>query len=162
MVTLGSNKYKKRTEKDVQLWIETEQDTLTEFYIITRIYRIQSFTYLHFNEIWSQPIDDFEVRRVITVRVEIVLVGLASILPTFNAQLLRAQIPKAQKYSQAVCLFWAFGICVHKSFVWNVGEIDTCCLSPSLSKMFPIFCNTTGSVGVRPNNCKYHSMAWWK
>jgi hypothetical protein len=97
--------YKKRTDKDVQLRIQTEQDTLIEFYIIARII---SFTYLHFNEIGSQPIDDFEVRRVITVRVEIVLVGLASILPTFNAQLLRAQIPKAQKIQSSCQSFLGF------------------------------------------------------
>jgi hypothetical protein len=31
---------------------------------------------------------------------------------------------KCKKYSQAISLFCAFGICVGKSFKQNVGEID--------------------------------------
>jgi len=41
-------------------------------------------------------------------------------------QLLRVQIPKAQKDSQVVNLFCTFGICTHKSCLLNVDEIDTC------------------------------------
>jgi len=50
-----------------------------------------------------------------------------SISPTFYSQLLPVQIPKAQKYSQFLSLFCAFGICVSKSFEKNVGEIDPSC-----------------------------------
>jgi len=38
-----------------------------------------------------------------------------SISPKFYAQLLQAQIPKAQKNSHAVILFCAFGICAGKN-----------------------------------------------
>jgi len=41
---------------------------------------------------------------------------MGSISLTFYAMLLRAQIPKAQKYSQAIGLFFTFGIFVRKSF----------------------------------------------
>jgi len=40
-------------------------------------------------------------------------------------QLLRAKIPKAQKDSQVISVFCAFGICPRKSCLQNVGEIDT-------------------------------------
>jgi len=33
-------------------------------------------------------------------------------------------VSKAQKDSEAISLFWAFGICSHKSCSWNVDEID--------------------------------------
>jgi hypothetical protein len=47
-----------------------------------------------------------------------------SISPTFNGQLLHAQIPKAQKDGQIVSLFCAFGIFASKSCSYNVDEID--------------------------------------
>ena len=40
---------------------------------------------------------------------------LGSISPTFYKQLLRTQIPKAQKSASLDCLFGAFGICKRKS-----------------------------------------------
>jgi len=41
------------------------------------------------------------------------------------AQLLRAKIPKAKKYSQTISLFSTFGICARKNCAKNVGKIGS-------------------------------------
>jgi len=65
-----------------------------------------------------------------------------SISSTFYKQLLRGQIPKAQKYSQSVSLFWAFEIFACKSFekmlvkstpgVWSISIFQAAFLCNSV------------------------------
>ncbi len=60
---------------------------------------------------------------------------IMSISSMFYEQLLRVQILKAQKDSQVVSPFCAFGICAHKSCSKNVDEID-----PPMAKRRPADC----------------------